>query len=143
MRHLLDINVLIALMDPDHAFHDRAHAWWGRNGRPWASCPLTENGLVRIMASASYSRSMQFSVREISERLTLFAAGSNHEFRHDSLSLRDATRFDHEKVLSSRNLTAICLLALAAEHGGCLATFDEHIPLNGVKAGKPEHLEVI
>jgi hypothetical protein len=25
MRHLLDINFLIALLDPDHAFHRRAH----------------------------------------------------------------------------------------------------------------------
>lgn len=56
MRHLLDINVLIALMDSSHAFHHRAHLWWGAEGRPWASCPLTENGLIRIMAASSYSK---------------------------------------------------------------------------------------
>jgi predicted nucleic acid-binding protein len=27
-RALLDINVLIALHDEDHVFHERAHRWW-------------------------------------------------------------------------------------------------------------------
>jgi len=40
VRSLLDINLLIALLDPDHAFHERAHAWWGANsGLGWSSCP--------------------------------------------------------------------------------------------------------
>ena len=46
-----------ALLDPDRTFHDRAHEWWASNmKRGWASCPLTENGVVRIMANAGYSK---------------------------------------------------------------------------------------
>ena len=43
MRSLLDVNVIIALLDPDHVFHERAHAWWAdHDDAGWASCPITE-----------------------------------------------------------------------------------------------------
>jgi hypothetical protein len=51
MRALLDVNVLIALLDAGHMHHARATHWLGQeieNG--WASCPLTQNGCLRIMA---------------------------------------------------------------------------------------------
>ena len=66
MHHLLDVNVLIALLDPNHAFHERAHAWWSGEVRAWASCPLTENGAIRIMASPNYSRVTRFTVGDLS-----------------------------------------------------------------------------
>jgi toxin-antitoxin system PIN domain toxin len=143
MRCLLDINVLIALLDPDHAFHRRAHAWWGGRGHSWASCPLTENGLVRIMASAAYSKATRFSVAAIAARLTVFMEHSNHAFWSDLLSIRDTQRFHHVAILSSKHLTDLYLLALAVENDGCLVTFDQHIPLNAVPKATPEHLIVI
>ena len=52
-RYLLDVNVLIALIDPAHVQHDRAHDWFTAQGRQaWATCPLTENGVLRIVGSA-------------------------------------------------------------------------------------------
>lgn len=49
-RYLLDVNVLITLVDPAHVEHDAAHAWFGRAGKKaFATCPITENGLLRIM----------------------------------------------------------------------------------------------
>ena len=50
--YLLDVNVLIALTDPAHVQHEPAHDWFARTGqRAWATCPLTENGLLRITHS--------------------------------------------------------------------------------------------
>ena len=50
MTFLIDINVLIALIDPSHAGHDAAHRWFAETGAAsWATCPLTENGVVRIV----------------------------------------------------------------------------------------------
>jgi uncharacterized protein len=143
MRGLLDINVLIALLDPDHAFHQRAHAWWGGRGHSWASCPLTENGLVRIMASAAYSKATRFSVAAIATHLAVFVEHSDHAFWPDLLSIRDTQRFHHVSILSSKHLTDLYLLALAVEKGGCLVTFDQHIPLHAVPKATPEHLVVI
>lgn len=51
MRALLDVNVLIALPDSDHASHVAATEWFGRNARAgWASCAITQNGCVRVMS---------------------------------------------------------------------------------------------
>ena len=55
MRSLLDVNVLIALLDADHISHTAATAWLSEHGRRgWASCPITQNGCVRIMSHPGY-----------------------------------------------------------------------------------------
>ena len=55
MRALFDVNVLIARFDPAHVHHERAHRWWKLNKTSgWASCPLTENGFVRILSQPKY-----------------------------------------------------------------------------------------
>lgn len=143
MRHLLDINVLIALMDPDHTFHQRSHAWWGAQSRSWASCPLTENGLLRIMASAAYSKTTSFTVNDIAARLSAFTSNSDHTFWPDSLSIRDSNHFQHASILTSKHLTDLYLLALAVENGGCMVTFDQHIPLRAVSKASVAQLLVI
>ena len=133
MRALLDVNVIIALLDADHAFHERAHAWWGANRtRGWASCPLTENGVVRIMSHPGYSQKTRFAAGDLISRLRQFAAQSDHAFWPDGISLRDANVFAVEFIHSSRQLTDLYLLALAVAHQGRLVTFDQSIPLSGV-----------
>jgi uncharacterized protein len=133
MRALLDVNVIIALQDPDHAFHERAHAWWAANEKGgWASCPLTENGVVRIMSNPNYSEKARFTPGDLIGRLRLFARQSNHEFWLDDISLRDEKYFTTERIHGSRQLTGLYLLALAAKNRGRLATFDHGIPLSSV-----------
>ena len=37
----MDVNVLIALVDPAHVQHDSVHAWFGRVGcKAFATCPI-------------------------------------------------------------------------------------------------------
>jgi uncharacterized protein len=134
MRALLDVNVIIALLDPDHALHERAHDWWAANAKGgWASCPLTENGAVRIMSNPGYSQRERFAPSDLIRRLRQFTSQTDHEFWADDLSLRDGTIFAAERMHSSRQLTDVYLLALAAKHGGRLATFDRAIPLSSVR----------
>jgi len=55
MRALFDVNVLIAIVDEKHEHHWKAHEWWAANrSAGWATCPLTENGMVRIMSQSGY-----------------------------------------------------------------------------------------
>lgn len=144
MKALLDINFIIALLDPDHSFHERAHAWWSKHGKDgWASCPLTENGVIRIMSNPGYSRKMQFSPGDLIGRLHQFADQTDHEFWGDTISLRDETVFARNLIHSSRQLTDLYLLALAVIHQGCLVTFDERIPLSAVNQAQEENLCVV
>src|SRR5271168_4085052 len=124
MRALLDVNVLIALLDPDHAFHERSHRWWGANANSgWASCPLTENGVVRIMSNPAYSKAAQFSPGQLLQHLEQFASRSDHKFWPDDVSLRDKTVFAENRLHSCRLITDIYLLALAVKRQGRLTTF--------------------
>ena len=53
--NLLDVNLLVALCDADHVHHGPALTWFRRHAfSGWASCPLTENGMLRVMGSPAY-----------------------------------------------------------------------------------------
>jgi len=144
MRALLDVNVIIALLDPDHVFHDRGHDWWAANAASgWASCPIVENGVVRIMSHPGYSEKIHFTPGELVSRLRLFAQKTDHEFWPDDVSLRDEKIFTTGHIHSSRQLTDLYLLALAANHGGRLVTFDRSIPISSVPIARAKNLSVI
>jgi predicted nucleic acid-binding protein len=52
---LLDVNLLVALFDPNHVFYDLAHDWFSDSrGDGWATCALTENAFVRILSNPAY-----------------------------------------------------------------------------------------
>jgi toxin-antitoxin system PIN domain toxin len=143
-RALLDINVLIALFDPQHAFHGRAHAWFGSNAVfGWSSCPLTENGLVRILSNPNYSKICRLSPSDVIGRFNRFRDHTDHQFWFDDISLGDAAIFDASRIHSSRQLTDIYLTGLAVKRGGRLATFDQGISLSTVKSASGDHLTVI
>ena len=139
MRALLDVNVLIALLDADHSLHARATTWFASHARSgWASCPITQNGCIRIMSHPSYPNAV--SVRAVIERLTQASASAFLEFWPDNVSLLDAKVADSARIHGPRQLTDIYLLALAVRHNGQFVTFDTSVPVDAIgKAGK-KHL---
>jgi toxin-antitoxin system PIN domain toxin len=144
MRALLDVNVLIAIFDPDHVFHERAHGWLEKNGPMGiATCPLTENGVVRVISNPKYSPSLRLSPGDMIERLNRFCEAQDHAFWPDGASIRDSGIFVQDRILGSRQITDVYLLGLAKKHGGRLVTFDEGITISAVIGATPGHLEVI
>ena len=140
---LLDVNVLIALFDPDHVHHDVAHDWFAENGQSaWATCPLTENGFVRIVANLP-KRGGFLSISEAVTIFRKFCASGGHEFWPDTISLADARVFEPAHVRGHRQITDVYLLGLAVQHGARLITFDSGIRLNAVKGATRASLEVI
>ena len=140
---LLDVNVLVALFDPDHIHHDLAHDWFADNrSHGWATCPLTENGFVRVLANPAYGGPVA-RASELLSRLGMFSRTEDHQFWPDVVSLRDETRFDPAMMTGHRQLTDIYLLGLACAQRDCLATFDRSIPLNAVIQATPQTHTVI
>ena len=139
---LLDVNILIALFEETHVHHQMAHDWFRENRhRGWATCPLTENGFVRIMSHPMAGRStLQASV--LAMHLRGLCSTSDHLFWPASLSLRDTSRFDLSAA-PARHLTAIYLAGLAHANGGVFATFDRSIRMKPVIGAPPDLLEVI
>lgn len=142
MRGLLDINVLIALLDENHTHHKAASDWLEENiHHGWASCPLTQNGCVRIMSQSRYPNAL--SVLEVMIRLLSAVSTRHHEFIADDISLLDDAAVDRERLLSPRQLTDVYLLALAVEHDARLVTLGKSIPIAAVRQAEAESLEVI
>jgi uncharacterized protein len=134
-RFLLDINVLIALIDPTHLQHDRAHAWFQSKGqKAWASCPLTENGVLRIVGHHRYPNSPG-SPAAVAELLAPLWKLPGHAFWPDDVSLLDPSHVDATHLLDSGHLTDTYLLALARIHDGQLATFDQRLVTDAVVGG--------
>ncbi len=140
---LLDVNVLVALFDPDHVHHEAAHRWFASaKAGGWATCPLTENGLVRILSNATYS-GVHETPATVRRRLSEFCLSDQHAFWPDEISLRDARIFTWPAGLTHRQLTDVYLLGLATHRRGRLATFDRNIPRAAVSEAGPQHLELI
>ena len=140
---LLDVNALVALFDPDHVHHEAVHGWFAANrGFGWATCPLTENGLIRILSNPAYAGALE-TPAAISRRLRVFCASGNHVFWADEVSLRDSRLFARTAPATHRQVTDVYLLGLAKRKGGRLATFDGGIPLLAVAGATHTHLEII
>lgn len=134
-RFLLDVNLLIALIDPAHVQHDKAHDWFALFGaEAWATCPLTENGVLRIVGHSRYPNSPG-TPAAVAELMTDLLNHPGHEFWPDDLTLLDPKRVDAGRLLDAAQVTDSYLLALAAAHGGQLATFDRYLVADAVIDG--------
>lgn len=141
-RFLLDVNVLIALIDPSHVQHDRAHAWFEAKGhKAWATCPLTEMGVLRIVGHPRYPSSPG-SPAAVAELLASLRKLPGHAFWPDDISLLDDQHTQVMRLLDSAHVTDSYLLALAHAHNGHLATFDRRMPTDSTVDG-PKTLHVI
>ncbi len=139
MRGLLDVNVLIALLDASHVSHQAARTWMAESGADgWASCPITQNGCIRIMAHAGYPNAQP--VLAVVERLRRAASHPVHEFWPDDISLLSQEHLAPGRIHGSRQLTDAYLLALAVAHGGRLVTFDRGVVLAAVPGATTAHL---
>lgn len=140
MTGLLDVNALVALFDPSHVHHGAAHRWLSEHRRQgWATCPLTENGLVRVVSNPKYP-GHRTTLTDAVERLATFRASGDHEFWPDSLSCCDPGCLDFRHVLGHRQVTDVYLLALAVENRGRLVTFDRSVRTDAVPGARPSHL---
>ena len=139
MRALLDVNMLMALFDPMHTFHAKARSWWAANQEyGWASSPLTENGFLRNISRPAYARPVPMT--EARQHLRRWAVPPRHEFWADDVSILDETQIDHSRLLGPKQITDICLLALAVRHGGRLVTLDRRIPFGAVRGASRDNL---
>jgi toxin-antitoxin system PIN domain toxin len=127
---LLDINVLIALADPDHVHHDRAGAFFlNSHLLGWATCPLTENGFVRITSHPNYPKG--FASADLArDALRDLCAHPGHQFWPDDISVRSVG-----SLPASKHLTDHYLLSLAVHRQGSLVTLDSKIDAARIPGG--------
>lgn len=137
---LLDVNVLIALVDTTHVHHAAAKRYYlSIQTSGWATCPITENGFLRILGrpNVGHSPDSPVSARILFQGLL---SSPGHQFWPDDISLSDLLIFP--LLPSSQNLTDIYLLALAVKHSGRFATFDSKIDSSIIPGGKTAYFKI-
>lgn len=140
---LLDVNMLLALFHEGHVHHEVAHDWFVDHCElGWASCPMTENGLIRILGSPARVKE-HLPLHDVRDLLKTFCEHSAHQFWPDDISLRDTDRFNVEAIRGHQQVTDVFLLGLAVKHGGRFVTLDQRVPLGAVKGATRASLEVI
>ncbi len=107
--------MLIALAVSDHVHHDSAHAWWTTSEEGFASCPMTQAALVRMLVREGMSAATAIEV------LAEILAVEGHVFWPDDLALDE---IDLTNVIGHRQVTDAYLAALARSRSGWLQTFD-------------------
>jgi toxin-antitoxin system PIN domain toxin len=125
--YLLDANVLIALAWPEHSAHDRAGRWFEEHARrAWATCPMTQTALVRVLSNPAFSEralTPSKALQVLSRNLEL----AGHHFWGDSIGLREAVERMPTILSGHQQITDAYLVALAMHNGGRLATLDRKI----------------
>lgn len=135
MLRLLDVNVLIAAADPGHQFHADFRRWYTQAGRPpLATCPLTENGFLRIYGRPDYAGGPGSPANALVP-LRVLRNQPGYRFLSDDFSLADATSLVRLDRAAPKQLTDLYLLALAVRHGGMFTTFDSRVPPSSVAGG--------
>ena len=133
---LLDVNVLIALVDRRHVHHEAAHGWFAAaQAQGWATCPLTQNAVLRILGQPRYPNSPG-PPAVVAPLVAELIRHPRHRFWPDSLSLLDQSGVDPSRLLEASQLTDTYLLALAVEHSGRLVSFDRRLSCDGVAGGR-------
>jgi len=130
-RTLLDVNVLIALLDDAHVFSRRANEWLESSPRLIATCPIVENGVVRIMSAPAYSSTHRASPEQVANGLKSLARTLDHEFWPDAVSLLDDAVIDFSRLHGHRQIMDAYLLALAVQRRGACVVRHRRTPCFG------------
>ncbi len=142
MAYLLDVNVLIARIDPWHEANAAVSEWLDRMaGERLLFCPLVENGFLRIYGHPGYPGgpgSPEKAAVDLHDMLEL----PNAQFISEDISIRDDDIFRSMANLTPRQLTDVYLLGLSVSKGARFATLDGRVPAEAVRGGS-EALTVI
>lgn len=99
----------------------------------WVTCPITENGLVRILGHPSYPEGPG-SVPKARHLLSALRRAPGYVFWPDDISIADVAAFPILQDASTSSLTDVYLVGLAVNHGGKFATFDRRVERSAVAA---------
>jgi toxin-antitoxin system PIN domain toxin len=131
-RHLLDVNVLLALLWPRHESHDAAHTWFTKSGhKAWATSPLTQLGVLRLLTNPAVTQGVVSAAAALTA-VDEATGHEGHEFWPLDRGMTIGLKALAARLQGHRQWTDAVLLWQATQRDGVLVTFD-----SGVKALAP------
>lgn len=126
MRHLLDVNVLLALAWPNHVHHGAARQWFSAaHSDGWLTCSVTESGFIRVSSNARVTPDAR-TPAEAAPLLHHMCAIAGHAFLVDSVSPAKSHEDLGSMASASSEVTDAHLILLARHAEASFATFDRH-----------------
>ena len=107
--------MLIALVVNDHVHHAPAEAWFSGLADGFATCPVTQGSLIRLLVGEGQTADAASSV------LRGVAGNPRHEFWPDDVAYTDVPTAG---IIAHRQVTDAYLAQLARGRTARLATFD-------------------
>jgi toxin-antitoxin system PIN domain toxin len=123
-RSLPDLNVLIALTDPDHEFNSKAREWFASRRGVWGLCPFTEAGYLRITTNPAIHRAVR-SLEQSKAILQSLKGFADHLYWEITASWVELTARFASRIQGHQQVTDAYLLGLAIQEDGVLVTFDK------------------
>jgi toxin-antitoxin system PIN domain toxin len=124
---LLDVNVLVAMIWPEHIHHEAVRRWLGRHrADEWASCPVTQAGFVRVSAQPVFggvAHGVQYGLHALERN----CGEPRHVFWAQDSAVVEMLAEIRERLAGHQQLTDAVLLDLAIRKGGQLATLDRRV----------------
>ncbi|MGL5865417.1 MAG: TA system VapC family ribonuclease toxin [Dermatophilaceae bacterium] len=126
--HLLDGNVLVSLVMPEHVYHESANAWV-RTVDSFSTCPTVQGTLLRMLVRQGTT------IVRAREVLGVVVADPRHEQWLDDLTYPEV---DLSHAYGHRQVTDAYLAQLARSRHGRIATFDR-----GLVAAAPDVADLV
>lgn len=123
MKHLLDVNVLLAALISTHPNNARAFTWLA--GKQIVLCPTTELGFLRI---GCHKKAYNLPLTVLRQSLERFSKSRKAGWIPD-----DLPALESKKAGNAEDITDHYLADLASKHGLMLATFDGRIKHSSVE----------
>lgn len=125
-EYLLDVNFLVALAHPIHEHHALCRNWIRTHGsKGWALCPLTENGMLRLICGPLMGDS-RYELHDGIAYLERLKQLPECKFITDSLSITDPSS-SIRRASGHQQITDAYLLDLCRFHHLRLVTLDRGI----------------
>ena len=126
-NYLIDVNVLIALYDKKHEYHNISIQWVSSINFTIVICPIVENGLLRICSHPNYPNGAA-TFSEILTFLEELRALKSVVFCTDDFSFSKIRVSKNKIDIPSKHITDIYLLNLARQLKYFFVTLDRKIP---------------
>jgi hypothetical protein len=123
-KYLLDVNVLVALTEPEHVHHRTVTQWFDTPGLAWGLCAFTEAGFLRVATNPKVGA---HSVEESTLVLATLARHPGYRFWSISASWETLVHPFQERIFGHQQITDAYLLGLAVNEDGILVTLDKAI----------------
>jgi toxin-antitoxin system PIN domain toxin len=124
VKHLLDINVLIALTQSEHLHFKATTKWFDLPDLDWGFCAFSQAGFLRLSANPSVGK---LTLDDASQMLAVLVSHPGYRYWPITADWAELVAPFRERVLGHQQVADAWLLGLAIKENGVLVTLDKAI----------------